>query len=188
VCPASRLWVCASRCSQVSVVKSNTSHNDTGQEQNDALTFSKALPVLHTPWIPPVETSSDQALQKLRGWIQECVEHHDSCQKSQLSDLPKRILKIEGTNLYLREQVTMRAKYACLSHCWGPAGPALKLTGTSLPQPKGGILIEHLPKTFREAVLLCARLGLRFIWIDALCKFLSTGCSGNSYLSCMPRY
>jgi hypothetical protein len=169
-------------------MKFNTPHHDTDQEQNDTRIDSQPLALLYTSSISTGDTSSDQTLETLSDWIEDCVEHHDSCQQLHLSELPKRILEIEGISVYLREHVITRVKYACLSHCWGSIGPALKLTKTSLPRLEGGLLIEHLPKSFWETVLLCARLGLRFIWIDALCKFLSTGCSGIPHLSSVPRY
>jgi hypothetical protein len=38
---------------------------------------------------------------------------------------------------------------------------------------KDGLRIDQLSETFKDAVSLCTRLGLRFIWIDALCKYVS---------------
>jgi hypothetical protein len=32
-----------------------------------------------------------------------------------------------------------------------------------------GIFVEELPKTFRDAVIVCRRLGVRYLWIDSLC-------------------
>jgi hypothetical protein len=32
-----------------------------------------------------------------------------------------------------------------------------------------GIFIRDLPKCFREAVQLCQKLKIRYLWIDALC-------------------
>jgi hypothetical protein len=166
----------------------NTPHNDIGQEQKDAHTLSNTSLYLRTLLPPTRETSSDQTLQTLSGWIEACAANHDSCQRFQSHELPKRVLEIGLTCIYLREHLTIRAKYACLSHCWGSDGPALKLTRTSLHQLESGLLIEHLPKTFREAVLLCSRLSLKFIWIDALCKILSGKSSSGSHLIYVPRY
>ncbi|KAG9195889.1 hypothetical protein G6011_01010 [Alternaria panax] len=59
--------------------------------------------------------------------------------------------------------------YACLSHCWGTSGPTLKLDKKTYTRFTDGMLIDRLPKTFADAANLCARLGLRFIWIDACC-------------------
>ncbi|KAH7386841.1 heterokaryon incompatibility protein-domain-containing protein, partial [Phaeosphaeria sp. MPI-PUGE-AT-0046c] len=61
------------------------------------------------------------------------------------------------------------ATYACLSHCWGKTGAALQLRKTTFESLKHGVAVEKLPKTFREAMKICKELGIRFIWIDALC-------------------
>jgi hypothetical protein len=116
------------------------------------------------------DTSSDQALHTLHNWIETCVEHHGACAGRKINQLPKRVLEIDGTHVYLREHVKTPAMYACLSHCWGPSGPTLKLDKTTRNCLMDGILIDQLPKTFADAVRLCARLGLRFIWIDACCE------------------
>jgi len=85
--------------------------------------------------------------------------------------LPKRILEIDGNHVYLREKIDTAAIYACLSHCWGPTGPTIRLDKASFGLLRDGIIIDQLPKTFADAVHLCARLHIDFIWIDACCKF-----------------
>ena len=137
------------------------------------------LPRNYTPWSRPVptrklpseDTSSDRALQTLYNWIETCVKHHGDCAGNKITPLPKRILEIEGTHVYLRERVNTPAVYACLSHCWGPTGPTIRLDKTSFGRLRNGIVIDQLPKTFAHAAQLCKRLGIKFIWIDACCKF-----------------
>lgn len=73
-------------------------------------------------------------------------------------------------HVYVRELSSIRAVYACLSHCWGPQGPKIKLTHATAKQLGRGILVSALPKTFRDAVNVCQQLGIFYIWIDALCK------------------
>jgi hypothetical protein len=108
----------------------------------------------------------------LHNWIETCVEHHEICAGRKVNQLPKRVLEIDGEHVYLREHLKTLTMYACLSHCWGPSGPALKLDKTTSGDFMDGILIGRLPKTFADAVRLCSRLGFRFIWIDACCKSL----------------
>ena len=83
--------------------------------------------------------------------------------------MPKRILEISSHQLVLREYLASRRQYACLSHSWGPNGVSFQLKTSTLGALKQGISISALPKTFRDAVLVCIRLGIRLIWIDALC-------------------
>jgi hypothetical protein len=60
------------------------------------------------------------------------------------------------------------AEYATLSHCWGSYMP-LKTTTATLAKHQHRIEFHQLPKTFRDAVLTCRRLGIQYLWIDALC-------------------
>ena len=72
--------------------------------------------------------------------------------------------------MYLRENVPVVAKYACLSHCWGTEGPLLRLESTNMNDFLRGIDLLQLPQTFRDTVNLCLRLQMRYLWIDALCR------------------
>ncbi|KAF2734977.1 HET-domain-containing protein, partial [Polyplosphaeria fusca] len=117
----------------------------------------------------PCDTAGEHALATIKNWIRECVIEHEECDDGSLRLLPKRILEIEGDKLLLREDRTEPAHYACLSHCWGANGPQQRLTHGSYEIHKEGLIIEILPPTFYDAVQLCKRLHLRYIWIDALC-------------------
>jgi hypothetical protein len=59
-------------------------------------------------------------------------------------------------------------KYAALSYCWGSAVPFTTTTAT-LAQRKERILFASLPVVFQEAILVVRTLGIRYLWIDALC-------------------
>ncbi|KAF3004449.1 hypothetical protein E8E14_002464 [Neopestalotiopsis sp. 37M] len=65
-------------------------------------------------------------------------------------------------------------KYTTLSHCWGGEGsPAiLKLTPAekdNFTNREHGISWSGLSKNFQEAIQVTRQLGVRYIWIDALC-------------------
>src|SRR2546430_2701861 len=51
-----------------------------------------------------------------------------------------------------------------LSYTWGD-GPRYK---TTIPE-KHLIALEKLPLTFQEAIMVSHRLGVRYLWIDAIC-------------------
>jgi hypothetical protein len=95
--------------------------------------------------------------------------HHRYCFSQVASLLPKRVLELTDDWFFLRENLNIRSTYACLSHCWGPNGLTFKLTKSTLGAFKDGTAISKLPRTFMEAAQLCLRLGIRYIWIDALC-------------------
>ncbi|OQE25386.1 hypothetical protein PENSTE_c006G01446 [Penicillium steckii] len=63
-------------------------------------------------------------------------------------------------------------KYIALSYCWGREADAvkqLKTTTSSLEKNMENIAMNSLPKTIHDAVLLCRVLGVRYLWVDALC-------------------
>ncbi|KAI0880893.1 HET-domain-containing protein [Annulohypoxylon maeteangense] len=63
-------------------------------------------------------------------------------------------------------------RYVALSYCWGSGDSAkeqLKTTKDSLEDHLQGIKPETLPKTIADAVMICREIGVRYIWVDALC-------------------
>jgi hypothetical protein len=122
--------------------------------------------------LPSRDTSSTQAYQKVQTWIETCFKNHAHCSKNEISQLPKRVLQITESFVYLCEFAEKQEKYACLSHCWGPKGPLLQLTPETKDTLQRGIRRAELPRTFADAVEICDRLRISYIWIDALCKCL----------------
>lgn len=83
-----------------------------------------------------------------------------------------------GFNEFPPETTSEQLTYLSLSHCWGPSqNPTAPLGGrvdTVLTQAKlrawkRQIPLSTLPKTFTDAVTVCAILGFEYIWIDSLC-------------------
>jgi len=114
-------------------------------------------------------TSSSQTTQRLNQWLIACTETHPECQTFWETALPKRVLEIQDAYVYLREDTVEKGRYACLSHCWGAQGPSLKLERSTYQQLTSGVTVDQLPKTFGDAVSICISIGIRFLWIDALC-------------------
>jgi len=64
--------------------------------------------------------------------------------------------------------------YVTLSHCWGDPSKLFKAKKETnldrlLDPSKGGIDCAELPANFVDAINVARRLGVRYIWIDALC-------------------
>jgi hypothetical protein len=58
--------------------------------------------------------------------------------------------------------------FAALSHCWGQSRPAVT-TKANYASRQSGTRLSDLPRTFQDAVWVCRRLGIGYIWIDSLC-------------------
>jgi len=84
--------------------------------------------------------------------------------------MPTRLLKLDGDYIQICEDMTSVHPYACLSHCWGVLGPAMRLKTNNIESLKARVPVSQLPKTFRDAVEVCSKLDIHFLWIDALCK------------------
>jgi Heterokaryon incompatibility protein (HET) len=89
--------------------------------------------------------------------------------------MPSRLLYVGSSyqdgQVYLCDtshQVIPYQPYATLSHCWG-GEPSTKLLQQNLEALTQIVPLEVLPKTFKDAVKLVQHLGIRYIWIDALC-------------------
>ena len=101
-------------------------------------------------------------------WLRECVEKHD-CQGS--TTLPSRVLDVSQSSegdihLYVTDQEI--EPYAALSHCWGGEVP-VKTTSLNYEAQQNHIAVNDLPQNFKDAIEVTRKLGLRYLWIDALC-------------------
>ncbi|CAH0040728.1 unnamed protein product [Clonostachys rhizophaga] len=60
--------------------------------------------------------------------------------------------------------------YIALSYCWGEVGnDILTLTTATYGAMRGGIAESALSKTHQEVISLARTLGIRYVWVDALC-------------------
>lgn len=94
--------------------------------------------------------------------------------------LPSRVLDVgdhqerlshHPVHLHVRTQEE-RGDYVAISHRWGLSGSQkmpLQTTRRNLKQHCKGISYQCLPSTFRDAVIVTRMLGIRYLWIDALC-------------------
>ncbi|GJD00545.1 HET domain-containing protein [Colletotrichum higginsianum] len=63
---------------------------------------------------------------------------------------------------------TEETAYVALSYCWG-GDQALKCTQANLQALERDVPFKGLPKTLRDAVEVCRRLQVAYMWVDALC-------------------
>ncbi|KAF2825143.1 HET-domain-containing protein, partial [Ophiobolus disseminans] len=120
--------------------------------------------------------SSDLAVTVLiDNWMSICSTEHTHCHL-QLSTYrrPPRLVEITEDRIRLvATNVTHKGErvepYASLSHCWGTNPTFLTLTEQNLHRLHNRIDHDELSKTFQDAILLCQRLDIRYLWIDSLC-------------------
>ncbi|KAL2196280.1 heterokaryon incompatibility protein-domain-containing protein [Corynascus similis CBS 632.67] len=120
----------------------------------------------------PSYTGDDAAFAKVLQWISACGASHP-CYTDD-SVLPTRALDVASNSVRLhitsgREKV----RYVALSHPWlshpWASHAKFELLRCNSSDMARSIDWNELPVTYRDAITLTRRLGIRYIWIDSLC-------------------
>jgi len=111
---------------------------------------------------------SDYSWSIAQSWVADCLANHTGCLDNANSELPTRVLNIAGKHVYLEETRGLSGRYCALSYCWGVNQPFVT-TLQNLEQNKKGIQIKQLPQTIQDAIKTTRKLGLEYLWVDALC-------------------
>ncbi|KAI1327164.1 heterokaryon incompatibility protein-domain-containing protein [Xylariaceae sp. FL0255] len=116
-------------------------------------------------------SGSSSVVSQIKQWMNTCAESHDRCQKAQLP-LPSRVIDVGHTGddtprLYVSKRGEVEP-YTALSYCWGK-GQSDVLTEGELGKYQVAIPDSALPTTVLDAIRLTREIGLRYIWVDALC-------------------
>ncbi|KAF2167919.1 hypothetical protein M409DRAFT_22065 [Zasmidium cellare ATCC 36951] len=118
-------------------------------------------------------TSSDETWDMIAGWIETCMTSHPKCKVDpQQSWYPSRLIRFDHARqracvLETAENVCIGA-YLTLSYRWQNM-PTFLLTTHTHKAMSNGFPISSMPRVFRDAATVCARLGIYLLWIDALC-------------------
>jgi hypothetical protein len=119
----------------------------------------------------------------LRQWLVDCQSRsHFACNTTITGDvfiddnyqvpLPSRLISVGYPGdkfVYLRETKGEKGAYITLSYAWGNPGKIPKTTSANIGERQNGILVETLPKTFRDVITITRKLNVPYVWIDALC-------------------
>ncbi|KIH94060.1 hypothetical protein SPBR_05652 [Sporothrix brasiliensis 5110] len=135
-------------------------------------------------------TKSEDAFRSANKWLEACVKNHTGCAQPFFSAtpnskatsspadafVPTRVLDVGGSDsarISLVQNAPAGSPYIALSYCWGPdpSGTVTTKKGNVAAHmdPQRGIELPTLPRTIQDAVLVCRRLHVRYLWIDALC-------------------
>ncbi|KAF4883824.1 hypothetical protein CGCFRS4_v013265 [Colletotrichum fructicola] len=143
-----------------------------------ACTDNRALKEIRTR--PPGQLPfSKQRVRWMRKCMNKCVRRHPKCKKARAEAIcfekPKFLIDIgwnENSEARLVKSLNCQGitKYAILSHCWGQGcSKAYMTTSDNLPARLESLVMNELPKTIRDAVRVTRALGIRYLWVDALC-------------------
>ncbi|KAH7140159.1 heterokaryon incompatibility protein-domain-containing protein [Dactylonectria estremocensis] len=120
------------------------------------------------------DASAEGPLELASRWLEDCVANHNCCQPP-TGALPSRVIDLNLLDdmdvvCLVETDGSQKGGYAALSHCWGTdTSGHMKMTRETLPDYVGGVAVQSLPKTFRDAIKVTRRFGIRYLWIDSLC-------------------
>ncbi|KAJ4002780.1 hypothetical protein NW752_009434 [Fusarium irregulare] len=123
-------------------------------------------------------------------WLQKYRQNHCRCNASHNADeeriLPTRLIDVgldtQQPKLISPDRDLLDLEYLILSYAWGPVANFAKTTSSNLQVMHQSLPWDALPKTVRDAVLLTRRLGIRYLWVDALCILQSEGCDDTEHI------
>ncbi len=109
----------------------------------------------------------------LRTWLQKCESSHSMCWWTG----PKlyfhlRLFDVEFQCVRsFQVSLDNTVRYLTLSYVWGSQAQRLTLTRANhrILNKKGGIKLDDLSRTIRDAAVVVQMLGERYLWVDALC-------------------
>ncbi|VUC32445.1 unnamed protein product [Clonostachys rosea] len=133
---------------------------------------------------------------KIHWWLQNCNKNHISCHHPNAADnetgtvldngfpaLPTHVIDVNPTKSQDRDDENKprrpsirlvggegrRDQYMTLSYCWGTSGKNFKTTSSNLAQQLLEIPWDKLAQTIQDAITVTRKLGIRYLWVDALC-------------------
>lgn len=136
------------------------------------------IPHLATTSVRMSEPDSEEHYSRISAWIRSCTEGHEACRLHQSSAdfLPSRLLDVSDVKRPVLIETTKDKdhmppeSYIALSYCWGPGPFPYVTTPDNLAERlKSGIIASDLPRTIRDAIRITQKIGIKYIWIDALC-------------------
>ncbi|KAF2169181.1 hypothetical protein M409DRAFT_52461 [Zasmidium cellare ATCC 36951] len=105
-------------------------------------------------------------------WVDQCHYNQRDCSRQDKTPLPTRIIDVgysdECISARLQVNRGQLGRYVTLSHCWGSA-KRLVTNKRNLKKFQNEIPLNQMPETFQDAIKLTRLLGMRYLWIDALC-------------------
>lgn len=131
-----------------------------------------------------VSTASDECFEIAKQWLEDCSFNHMKCSANEGAspiEKPTYLLDVTvkgpkgvpGVKLIDGQFLDPFTEYVTLSHCWGisrdPNMKRIRLHKRTLAALRQGVAGSSLPKTFADAAIATAKLGYKYLWIDALC-------------------
>ncbi|KAL8419318.1 hypothetical protein RB594_002514 [Gaeumannomyces avenae] len=130
--------------------------------------------------LQPFLSANDISL--VQSAIVDCERDHERCRpRTSETFFPTRLIDLgargpaSNPTLVVTAQsprTSSNRKYATLSYCWGSSSEAasqLTTTRETFTQRSNGIPLNTMPNVVQDAIAVCHAIGIRYLWVDALC-------------------
>lgn len=132
-------------------------------------------------WSPLVYTdvglddTSPSSIDCASRWIENCLSSHGhNMGRDEERELPTRIIDVTPSLLRPKLKVFGRlckemTNYTALSYCWGQSKTTITTIHNLQEHIEAGFSYDLLPKTIQHAISITRSIGVRYLWVDALC-------------------
>lgn len=117
-----------------------------------------------------------------------------------IADIPSRLLHIPPDMSQIRAKLVQvldlpneqkleisQSGFAVLSYCWGGSQPIM-LTTANLLHLTSGFDASEMAQTIRDAMWVAQKIGLKYLWVDALCILQDDGRDKEHEIARMGKY
>ncbi|CAI9628746.1 unnamed protein product [Alternaria burnsii] len=184
------------------------SNNDDGAERLE-LRLTKSVIIVDVQDRSQTIVADDDVIVQARRLLENCLSSHEKCGEiaildpkgsgendrdsadrcPELKSLPRRLLDLsQGSDILVINveswivdgisSVAELSQYCTLSYRWGVATQSCILRAPFSSQIIIGM--ADMPQTFKDAIEITRRFGIRFLWIDALCIVQPEDCGDNT--------
>ena len=127
----------------------------------------------YLPRALPPRDSIGEIVKNANRLLSHCTSSHEKCATEIPDSMPTRVIDLgtpECPNLSLiSSNKTTPQHYAIMTYRWGTDGGAYKLLEVRLEEYHRGIPEPKLPSTLIDVINFTRAIGIRYLWIDALC-------------------
>ncbi|UPK99730.1 hypothetical protein LCI18_010665 [Fusarium solani-melongenae] len=120
------------------------------------------------------EHGPDTYITMIQQFLQGCRKFHRACDFKGTYRMPTRVIDVGNPQQRQPPRLiitspNMEDKYLALSYCWGPATDTYTLSTDTMKDMLNGMDESRLVAAHRDTLSLARSLGIKLVWIDALC-------------------
>ncbi|KAF7361575.1 HET-domain-containing protein [Mycena sanguinolenta] len=133
-----------------------------------------------------LDVTQEETFALARHWLEECTTKHPDCPSYSLRPLPSRVVDVGDSTQPSRLLLThgVAAPYVALSYCWG-SPQQYTTTCANIAAMTEAIDTSLTSTTIAHAITATRRLGLRYLWVDALCIIQDDESDKRTEIACM---